>query len=501
MNYFCAIILAWMYTNISAFSPVVNISHQSSNRPSSKMERAHLDKSIDADSEVDLCIIGAGISGLSAAIEAATVRPDKKIILLESQATPGGRVSSDFTNGFTLDRGYAVFIEEYPESKKMFDYDALGLKPYDPGALIKIKSGFTTVADPLRQPSKIIQALTTKVGNFADKLRLGPLFYHVKTKSVKELFEEEESDTLSCLRNKYKFSDKMIQEFFEPFMVGIYFSPLDQQSSRMFHFVFKMFADGAGTLPTGGMQAVANQLTEKAIKLGIDVQLNQSVREFDEDGSGFRIETKSGTSFNSKSVICATDGTTAEKLVSKLKGFEKLNGEQERRQRSVGCFYYTFSECECPVTDKVLVLNGEGIESGPALTVSFQHLINESYSPEECGLCSVSIPEKYMIQYEGRREDLDLLVRSQLGEWWPDFKDDIENNWHLEKTYHIKCAQPAQFGGAFPANIHGGRIASQVRGIELPPHFYLCGDYMATSTFNGAIESGINAAKAAFLKC
>ena len=489
-----AIFLSW--TCVSAFSPVAPIVAKNAYRHN-QQTRAQNDASVESDTSVDLCIIGGGISGLSAAIEAATLRQNAKIIVLESQQTPGGRVSSDFINGYTLDRGYAVFIKEYPQSKKLFDYEALKLKSYDPGAMIKIKSGgFTLVADPLRQPSKLIQALTTKVGTFSDKLRLAPLFYHVKTKSVEELFEEEEMDTLSCLKDKYKFSEKMIREFFEPFMVGIYLSPLDQQSSRMFHFVFKMFADGAGTLPTGGMQAVSTQLMEKAIRLGVDVQLNQSVSGLTALENGFQIETKRGASIYSNSVICATEGPNAEKMLSRMEGLESLSKIEKQPQRSVGCFYYTFST-KSPVNDKILVLNGEGIDSGPALTVNFLHRINDSYAPKECGLCSVSIPEMFMNKYKGKEKELDLLVRRQLGAWWPDFKDDIDGKWHLEKTYDIKCAQPAQLGGSFPANVHGGSIASQLRGLELPTGLFVCGDYMATSTLNGAIESGINAAKAA----
>ena len=488
--------------------------------------------------DCDLCIIGGGISGLSAAIEAASAsknkhhNSDRKIILLEAQTTPGGRVSSDYINGYTLDRGYAVFVEEYPQSKALIDYKALQLKAYEPGALIKIKGQeeLARVADPLRQPSKLIPALTTPVGNFADKLKLVPLFYHVKTKSIEQLFEEDdEMDTLSCLKNKYKFSDKMIREFFEPFLVGIYFCPLDQQSSRMFHFVFKMFADGAGMLPTGGMQAVSDQLMERAIGLGVDIRLNQPVHKLvsaseedneDEDEKKFRfsIETVHGSSISSNAVICAMEGPNTEKLLSTMKGMEQLNlndsdaadsqeQPQSQPQRSVGCFYYTYKG-ESPVHDKVLILNGEGMESGPALTVSFLDRINESYAPEGCGLCSVSIPESYMREYidkgsgdgdgedDGDEEGLDKLVRKQLSTWWPEYKDDITCNktWNLEKTYYIKQAQPGQLTGPVPANVHGGRESSQLRGLDLPKGVYVCGDFMATATLNGAIESGINAA-------
>lgn len=496
--------------------------------------------------EADLCIIGGGISGLSAAIEAATLlktkqqrqqqsspkkndnsdsNNDARIILLESQDRPGGRVSSDYINGYVLDRGYAVFIEEYPSSKALFDYSALGLQAYDPGALIKVTSsedGFARVADPLRQPSRLLEALTSSVGTKLDLLRLAPLFLHVKTKSVSELFDENEVDTLSCLKDKYGFSDKMIREFFEPFLAGIYFSPLDEQSSRMFHFVFKMFADGAATLPSGGMQAVSNQLMERAISLGVDVRLNRSVTRVMAQNpttttaaaAGYRIEESTqGSAIHCQSVVFATEEPVARKLLSSLEGLEGLSSSSESleencvsipSQRSVGCVYYTFpnSEETTPVHDKVLILNGEGLESGPALTVSFLHRIHESYAPPGHGLCSVSVPETYMKEYHGREKALDTRIRQQLSGWWPDYRDIIHNQWRFEKSYDIQNAQPGQLKGSFPANVHGGRDCSKWIGgggsfFELPKGVFVCGDYMATSTLNGAIESGLNAAQAA----
>lgn len=68
-----------------------------------------------------VCIIGGGVAGLTAAFTAAEKAPKESkspIILLEGSPTLGGRVQSDKTeDGYTLDRGFAVFIEEYPVSK------------------------------------------------------------------------------------------------------------------------------------------------------------------------------------------------------------------------------------------------------------------------------------------------------------------------------------------------------------------------------------------------
>jgi len=246
------------------------------------------------------------------------------------------------------------------------------------------------------------------------------------------------------------------------------------------------------------MQAVSDQLMEKAIRLGVDVRLNTSVSGVTSLKDGFQVETKSGLSVHSRSVICATEGRFAEKLLSNIKGLESIRELEHHTQRSVGSMYYTFTG-ETPVKDAILILNGEGCEHSNGLvnTVSFPHIVNEAYAPKNCGLCSVSIPSKHMIAYEGREEALDQAVRKRLSEWFPDYSEDIQKKWKLERTFHIKHAQPSQLTGPVPANVHGGRDCSTLRGLSLPEGLFVCGDYMATATLNGAIETGLNAAKAA----
>ena len=231
---------------------------------------------------VDVCIIGCGISGLAAAIttaEQAKQQPQQQspsVLILESDSFIGGRVRSDYTDdGYILDRGFAVFIEQYPKSLQLLDYDALELQQFLPGAKVKLsdQDKLASVSDPLRRRRDIFKAITSPVGTPMDKMRLLPLFYTVMTKSIEDLFEMKETDTLSCLTDKYNFSEEFISQFFAPFLEGIYLAPLHQQSSRMFHFVMKMFTIGVTSLPKGGMQAVSNKRGDKATDLGVDIQL------------------------------------------------------------------------------------------------------------------------------------------------------------------------------------------------------------------------------------
>lgn len=270
----------------------------------------------------------------------------------------------------------------------------------------------------------------------------------------------------------------------------------------MFTFVFKMFSEGSATLPLGGMGAVTKQLEGKALKSGVDIRVGQAVSEMSKNkNGGYTIKTADGqTAIEADSVVVATDGKVAQKLLSQIESLESLETMPETTQRRVGCLYYSFDGA-APVKDPILILNGIGSERGnaanPVNNVCFPSVVNDGYAPKGSQLCSVTVLNDAMETYKGKEDELDQAVREQLSTWFPDFKDDIRSKWELMKVYYIPNAQPSQLRSPFPANVHGGRKADSFRGKELPEGLFVCGDHMATATLNGALESGVNAGKAA----
>jgi|UPI000581A5C1 phytoene dehydrogenase-like protein len=451
-----------------------------------------------------VCVIGGGVSGLTAALTAARAADNSQsVVLLEASETLGGRVQSDVTeDGFVLDRGFAVFIEEYPAAKRLLDYDALQLGKFLPGALVKIRTRtrLAKVADPLRQPEDLLAAIAAPVGSILDKIALLPLIFTARWKSVDALFEERETDTLYALQYRWGLGAGIIERFFRPFLEGIYLAPLDQQSSRMFMFVFKMFSEGAATLPKGGMGAVAHQLVDQAQAAGADVRVNVPVTRIYQNDKGFLVESLDGkTRIQSQSVVVATDGTVAQRIVSQINGFESLDSLPEQPQRQVGCLYYGFTG-PAPVEDPILILYGgddRGSIEAPINNICFPSVVTDGYAPNGSNLCSVTILADAMAYYHEKEDELDAVVRSQLAKFFPEQKENILARWDLKGIYDIENAQPAQLGGPMPANVNGGRDLSTYRGKDLPRGLLVCGDHMATATLNGALESGESAGIAA----
>ena len=103
-----------------------------------------------------------------------------------------------------------------------------------------------------------------------------------------------------------------------------------------------------------------------------------------------------------------------------------------------------------------------------------------------------------MDAFEGRHGDLDRAVRRQLAEWFPAHAEAISDPalWDLKAVQHIRGAQPAQYACPYPASANGGRAADQFRGRTLPRGVFVAGGHHATASLNGALESGVNAARA-----
>ena len=64
----------------------------------------------------DCIVVGAGLAGLSAVRELE--KSGRSVLLLEASDAVGGRVKSDFIDGFICDHGFQVINPKYPEVAK-----------------------------------------------------------------------------------------------------------------------------------------------------------------------------------------------------------------------------------------------------------------------------------------------------------------------------------------------------------------------------------------------
>jgi monoamine oxidase len=65
------------------------------------------------------------------------MRAGLRVVVLEAADGVGGRVRTDAVGGYLLDRGFQIFLMGYPTQKAELDYEALRLRPFYAGALVR----------------------------------------------------------------------------------------------------------------------------------------------------------------------------------------------------------------------------------------------------------------------------------------------------------------------------------------------------------------------------
>lgn len=404
----------------------------------------------------EVLVVGAGLAGLCCARELH--RRGIPFRILDASDGVGGRIRTDFVDGFRLDRGFQVFLTSYPEAQKHLDYPSLGLRPFLPGAMVRVGGQFHSLTDPWRRPIAAICSLFGPVGTFSDKLRIARLRSKALRGSLEDRFRDPETTTQEALKTD-GFSDAIIGHFFRPFLGGIFLESDLSTSSRMFRFVFRMFSQGEACLPAEGMEAIPRQLASglppDRIRLGVRVS----------EVKADSVRLDSGEIVPARAVVVATDGASAAGL---------LGGDIPVASQGVSCLY--FAAPRPPLDEPVLVLDGEG--RGPVNNLCVPTAVAPTYGPPGASLVSATVlgtpPDEQRLRAE---------VRDQLAGWFGTAVDD----WRHLRTYRIPYALPQQLPPA---------LAVPERPVRWKAGIYLCGDHRDNASINGAMVSGRRAAEA-----
>ena len=307
-------------------------------------------------------------------------------------------------------------------------------------------------------PRHLLATAFSSVGTLGDKLRIAGLRRRVGRLTLEELYEQPEQTTAERLRDE-GFSTRIIERFFRPFLGGVFLDHDLETSSRLFTFVFRMFASGDAVLPSQGMGAMAQQLAER-LPPGT-VCTNSAVARLEEHG----VRLADGRQLSGKAIVVATESPAAARL---------LGEPQPPAGRSVTCLY--FAAERPPVDEPILVLNGEGL--GLVNNLCVPSLVAPTYAPPGAALISATVLGIPAID----DHQLESSVRQELQEW---FGNQVQTWRHL-RTYHIPFALPAQS----PPSL--SPVAKSTKRRE---GLWVCGDYLDTASIQGAMVSGRRAAE------
>lgn len=407
---------------------------------------------------VEAGIVGGGLSGLAAAMVLRRAGVDAQVF--EASDRPGGRVRTDERGGFLLDRGFQVYLEAYPEGRRLLDLDALDLRPFETGAIVRRGGRFHRVADPLRRPDLVLETVRSGVGSPLDKLKVLALRKRAVGCTTRELWERGESTALDALR-RIGFSGSIIDAFFRPWLGGIFLDRGLEVSSRAMDYVVRMMAKGGVCLPARGMESIPRQM---AAEVGADAIHCGRAAERIEDG---RVVFADGSAVESDLVVCAVEAPAAARLL----GRPSIDGGA----RGVSCVY--FAADESPLEEPWLVLNGEDNALVNNLVVPSD--VAPDYAPSGRALVSATVLDDRGLQGAALARE----VQEELEGWY----GDAVLRWEYLDAYRIPHAQPDQ-GVGFRSR---RPFARRANGKLLA----MAGDHCEAASIQGALLSGRRAAE------
>jgi len=390
-------------------------------------------------------IIGAGLSGLVAAklLEEYGFNP----VIWEASDRVGGRMKTDLVNGYQLDRGFQVLLDQYPALKKYLDYDSLDLQKLLPGAEILMNGKQFAFGDPVRSFSNFWASAFSPVASLGDLFKLYQLRNSLSDAKLSDHFSEEGENSLAYLR-RLGFSEKVIQHFFKPFFSGIFLENELATSASMMRFVYALFSKGNAVIPKAGIEAAPKQIAAQLKRTTI--HFNTKIDQL----QGKTMQIRGVDEITSDFFIVACDPS---QLLSQLPDDSVL-------WNSLDTFYY---EVDRNVFGKAII----GLDSD-------DHLVNHLFYPQSVDTASKGEKEVIsvnVVNVEGKaldsiEEHLEGYLRNKLN-----LKES-----NLIKHYHLKKALP---------RFERMQYDISEKESQLSEHIYLVGDHQVNPSQNAAILS------------
>lgn len=273
-------------------------------------------------------IIGAGITGLSAAYYLNQESQDYAIDIIEASDTPGGKIKTYRKDGYTIELG----PESYLGRKKIMTELAteIGMKDdlvinntgqsyiYAKNKLYPIPGGAI-----LGIPTEVRPFITTRLISPIGKLRAA-MDYVIKPKPMNP-------DVSVGAFFRRRLGNETLENLIEPLMSGIYGADIDKLSLKSTFPDFKVTEEKHGSLIKGmranrkkmnskgpktgqfrqfknGLESFIERLAEVVTERGVQIKFNNKVQAIKQTNSGYDI-TINGETYHYDSVIVTVPHT------------------------------------------------------------------------------------------------------------------------------------------------------------------------------------------------
>jgi phytoene dehydrogenase-like protein len=398
--------------------------------------------------KVDVVIVGGGLAGLAAARRLD--RAGVEWLLVEASDRLGGRVATDVVDGWRLDRGFQVLNTAYPRVPALVDLDALDMRYFTPGVLVRRGGALHRLENPLRDPMAARQTLNSGVGTLTDRLKFAALATRYATLPPARLLEAPETTTQEALR-RAGLSHRIIEEVLRPFLSGVFADRALETSSHVLAMILRSFARGRIGVPAAGMAALPAALAGPLPY----PQLLINARTL---SVGPGVVVTDGGEIRCRAVVVATDPVTASTLLPRLP-----------RPDMHGLTTFYFGADRAPIDEPTLLLDGDRREI-VANTIVMSNAAPE-YAPAGKSLIAASV-----VGVSAPSGASEQVIRVELARMYGAPAD----GWDLIDVVSVPRALPA----APPPQ------ARLRKPVALGDGLFVAGDHRDSPSIQGALAGG-----------
>lgn len=325
-------------------------------------------------------VIGGGLAGISAALTLQDA--GESVELYEASDDLGGRVRSDYIDGYILDRGFQLINSGYSEIKRLKVIPEIDFCKSERTVDVITPYGISSIGDPRLHP---FQAFNSPLGSLSEKV------------AVLKFLGDKPNSNIS-LRDALLAAGTgdFFENLLKPFLKGVFLTDLEGIDSAYGREILKSFVLGDSGLPRAGAGALTEALGARVEK----VHLNSPI--------------ESLAALEGKRVILATDATTASKLL----------GKNEPREHSTSYTWY-YSLPADVITSKRLRVTST---ANPIInSIALSNVISEYAPIDRTLISSTSIVELS-----------DEAALNEIAKFWSLAPSDFD----LVKRYEIRNSLP-----------------------------------------------------------
>ena len=441
-------------------------------------------------------VVGGGTAGLAAAHTLLKQKDKLDVTVLEAASHPGGRMAGEEVNGFYIDHAASLFLESYATVRSIAKDLNIPLKrsPHTKGGYVYSNGSFCEVyaGGTLKQRLKTARTLLSfRLLSLKGILQLGR--FMKLAKSQRDALDIDDQTKMLHLDVPQSFQDFMEENSMGEYLhqwvtndIRAYTGGGPEQSgaasSMALLWNFSLNSDEHVAIPETGLGSFSTALAQACSE---NIKLSTPVKRIViEDGAIKGVITEKGESIEADSVICCTTATVA------LRMMPHLPSEIKAVLGSV-----KYSAC-CKI---VIGLDFDLLPEGAYAAVFPRGSGTPLVAVENAkAVAPKSAPEgKSMVNCLVMENDARALFPLSDSEIASRVIDEI-------RRFFPKMPREPEFvriyrwyeGGCL---IHGGMLKEvyEMRQGKLPSikGLFLAGDYTHLPVTNGAMRSGVNAAK------